>query len=147
MALKSKEWFFKHCYAERQAVTRLAHLSHDILEKGMGQKDATRGHVTQAVGAVQLFLAKFPKHREAIKAAEPTEPYDIKQNPQMLSDWLDWFSSQGQSTYGRADFGYNLDVLRGLLTPALGGTRKGGGGGNDEFKRVLRLMPEFWGRD
>jgi hypothetical protein len=35
---------------------------------------------------------------------------------------------------------------RRYLPPTLGGDRTGGGGGGDEFKKVLRLIPEFWNR-
>lgn len=56
MALKSKEWFYKQCLHEVKNWSPLAHLAWDILEKGIGQRDQTRGHVTQAIGAAQKFL-------------------------------------------------------------------------------------------
>jgi len=40
-------------------------------------------------------------------------------------------------------FTYNYDTLRGYLTPKYGGTRQGGGGGDNEFEIVLRLMADF----
>lgn len=52
MALKGKEWFFKQCLKESQNFTPFAHLAWDLLNKGVGQQDSTRGHVAQPIGAV-----------------------------------------------------------------------------------------------
>ena len=145
MALKGKEWFYKQCLREVKQYTSLAHLAWDILEKGIGQKDSTRGHVTQAIGATQEFLATFPDHVKTIRSADPTKPLDLPKHKSILKDWKQWFSKRN-GKFGRASFGYNYDTLRGYLTPTLGGNRRGGGGGDDEYKRVMRLMAEFMGR-
>ncbi len=145
MGLKSKEWFYKHCLKEAKSYTALAHLSWDLLEKGIGQKDATRGHVTQAIGATQQFLVDYPQHVDAIRAASPTEPFDLKASKKINSDWCAWLAGKS-GTYGRPAFGYDYDTLKGYLTPALGGVRKGGGGGDDELKRVLRTVADFLDR-
>ena len=60
----------------------------------------------------------------------------------MLRSFRAWLHAQ-TGEYGRRSFGYSYDTLKGILTPNLGGNRTGGGGGVDEFKRVIRLMPEF----
>jgi hypothetical protein len=145
MALKSKEWFYKQCLHEVKDFSPFAHLCWDILEKGMGQKDSTRGHVTQAIGATQRFLEKYENWQETIRRADPTEPFNIASNPKMLSDWKSWLSSKN-GTNGRKAFGFKYGTLKRILTPALGGKCRGGGGGNDEFKRVLRLVVVFAGR-
>src|SRR5437867_5255948 len=77
MALKSKEWFYKQCLLEVKGWSRLAHLSWDILEKGIGQRDQTRGHVTQAIGAAQKFLEDYPQYIEDIRNTDPTRPFNI----------------------------------------------------------------------
>jgi hypothetical protein len=143
MALKSKEWFYKRCLENVRDRTRFAYLCWDILDKGIGQRDSTRGHVTQAIGATQGFLTAYPQHRATISAADATRPFDIVNAREVLDDWRRWFGSRTQRTYGNRSFGYNYRTLRGYLTRNLGGTLQGGGGGNDEFKRVLRLMAEF----
>lgn len=60
----------------------------------------------------------------------------------MLADWRQWFSAQ-TGMYGRQSFGYNYDTLRGYLTARYGGTRTGGGGGNNELEIALRLVARF----
>ena len=139
--LKSKEWFYKECLKHIKEHTRFDHLCWDILDKGIGQKDSTRGHVTQAIGATQDFLTDYREHIATISAADTTMPFDIR--GQVLEDWKQWFKSRARRRYGDPRFGYNYRTLSGYLTPKLGGTRTGGGGGTDEFKRVLRLMAEF----
>ncbi len=142
MALKSKEWFYKQCLREVKCFSRLCHLCWNILEKGIGQSDSTRGHVTQAIGACQEFLREHPEHRQTIRDADPTRPFDITANPPIRNDLRSWLG-QKQGTYGRQSFGYSYDTLKNLLTTNLGGNCRGGGGGDDEFKRVLRLMVEL----
>ena len=143
MGLKSKEWFYKCCLLEVERFSPLTHLCWDILSKGIGQKDQTRGHVTQAIGAAQGFLAEHPQHRSAISQADRTRPFAIESNAAMLNDWRSWLASRNRRTYGQPAFGYNYSTLRGYLTVNLGGRVRRGGGGNDEFKRVLRLLADF----
>ena len=73
MALKSKEWFYKKCLAEVKDYDRFSHLAWGILQKGIGQSDGTRGHVTQASGVSQEFLAACPAHSPTIQGAETSE--------------------------------------------------------------------------
>ncbi len=142
MALKSKEWFYKQCLQEVKQFGRLGHLCWNILEKGIGQSDSTRGHVTQAIGACQTFLLKYPQHCQTIRNADPTQPFDIIANGSIQNDFRNWLA-KNKGKYGKKAFGYSYSTLKKLLTPSLGGKCRGGGGGNDEFKRVLRLMAEF----
>lgn len=145
MGLKSKEWFYKQCLREAKGYTPFAHLAWDLLEKGIGQKDATRGHVTQAIGAAQQFLADYPQYIDVVRSAPASEPFDPKSSKQMLADWRKWLSGKS-GAYGRPAFGYDFDTLKGYLTPALGGSRTGGGGGDDELKRVIRLLVDVLDR-
>jgi hypothetical protein len=143
MALKSKEWFYKQCLRHMEERTRLGFLCWDIVSKGIGQKDSTRGHVTQAIGATQKFLMTHPEFRAVIRAADPTTPFDIRAHDDVLQAWTDWLQTQPSTSYGPKAFGYSMRTFKGLLTRTLGGRLTHGGGGTDEFKRVLRLMPEF----
>jgi hypothetical protein len=142
MALRSKEWFYKKCLQEIKKNGRFSHLCWDILEKGIGQTDSTRGHVTQAIGVSQEFLAAHPRFIAVIQAADPTYPFDISNNPEVRLALIEWLDNR-EGSYGRSAFGYSYDTFKNIATPRLGGTRQGGGGADDEFKRVLRLMAEF----
>jgi hypothetical protein len=62
MALKSKEWFYKQCLNEIKNHTPNSHMAWVVVEKGVGQSDGTRRHVTQAVGVIQQFLEAHPQH-------------------------------------------------------------------------------------
>lgn len=142
MALKSKEWFFKKCLAEIKDYGRFSHLAWSLLQKGIGQSDGTRGHVAQAVGVSQEFLAAFPAHIATIRASDPTLPFDVAANRRLQTDLTNWLAGQ-HGTFGRAAYGYSYDTFKRNTTATLGGTRRGGGGADDEFKRVLRLMAEY----
>jgi len=142
MALKSKEWFYKQCLAEIKNHTPNCHMAWVVVEKGVGQSDGTRGHVAQAVGVSQQFLQTHPQHIDRIKSADPTKPYDVANDGGLQNDLKTWIGGQS-GTYGRAAYGYDYDSFKKNTTATLGGTRTGGGGADDEFKRVLRLMAEF----
>ncbi len=142
MALRSKEWFYKQCLREVKQHGRFCHLCWNILEKGIGQTDSTRGHVTQAIGVCQQFLAAHRPLIAIIQSADPTLPFDVPNNRTLRNALGTWIAHR-QGPFGKSSFGYNYDTFKNIVTPNLGGTRHGGGGGDDEFKRVLRLMVEF----
>jgi hypothetical protein len=148
MGLKSKESFYKHCILEVDRQTQFEDLCWDILLKGIAQVHSTRGHAIQAIGATQRFFESFPNHRVTIQNA-PIAPFEIANHPTILNDWLRWLSPRTGPFSLR--FGYDYDTLRTYLTPALGGVpyqpgHPQGGRGDNEFKIVLRLMAEFYGR-
>ena len=84
-----------------------------------------------------------PEFRAAIRAADPTTPFDIRGHDDILEAWKAWLQAQPSASYGPKAFGYSMRTFKGLLTRTLGGRLTHGGGGTDEFKRVLRLMSEF----
>jgi hypothetical protein len=127
MALKSKEWFYKKCLAEVKDYDRFSHLAWGILQKGIGQSDGTRGHVT---------------HIPTIQSADPTLPFDVASHKKLQKDLTTWIAGQ-IGNFGRGAYGYSYDTFKKNTTATLGGTRVGGGGADDEFKRVLRLMAEY----
>jgi len=142
MALKSKEWFYKQCLNEIKHYTPNSHMAWVVVEKGVGQSDGTRGHVTQAVGVAQQFLKAHPRHIDRIKSTDPTKPYDVVHDAALRNDLTTWIANQNGS-FGRAAYGYSYDSFKKNTTATLGGTRTGGGGADDEFKRVIRLMAEY----
>ena len=143
MALKSKEWFYKKCLNEVKEHGRFSHLCWDILEKGIGQSNSTRGHVTQAIGVSQTFLAAQKSLIPIIKAADPTRPFNVSHAVEVADALKAWLAKHNAKSFGKSTFGYGYKKFKNIVTPSLGGKLKGGGGGNDEFKRVLRLMAEF----
>jgi hypothetical protein len=150
MPLKSKEWFYKQCLHEVKNYTPFAYLAWNLIDKGVGQHDATRGHVYQPIGALQGFFRQFPQHRATVQLADRTRPFNLRANTQILSAWVQWFAAR-HGAYDRPTYGYDYDHLRTYLRPWLGGNplqpgRRDGGRGEDEFKKVFRLLPEFWGR-
>ena len=138
MGLRSKEWFYGQCYQQVRGVTRLAFLANKALELGF-RKEKTGGHILQACGGVQAFLDKYPRYKKAVRGSSPTEPFRLQ--GKMLRSWVAFFSSK--SGVHRQRFNYNWESLRTYLTRKYGGKCRGGGGGDNEFEIVLRLMAEL----
>lgn len=141
MALKGPLSLLGRALVEERNRTALGYLSARALDLGLRKRDSTRGHLFQAAGAVQRFLEAHPEHVATIQAASPLEPY--KPAGQVLADWTD-FIAEHDGTYGQGRFGYNYDTLKRYLTPKYGGTRTGGGGGDNEFEICLRLGAAFF---
>jgi hypothetical protein len=139
MGLKSRNWFFGKCLVEERKRTKLTYLSAKALDLGLTGNENTQSHIMHACGAVQEFLMKYPTHKRTIKIA-PAEAY--KPGGKLLRDWLRYFSTKSDG-YGRHSFCYDWDTLKSCLTKKYGGRCTGGGGGNNEFEIVLRLMAEF----
>ena len=140
MGLKGDIHYLGRCLTEERRKGKLARLAGSALDLGLRRVDRTRGHMMQAFGAAQMFLAKYPEHAERIRAASPNVPYRL--SGVVLNDWLDFFD-QKTGAYGQPEFGYNWDTLRGYLTPGYGGDRVRGGGGDNEFEIALRLVAAF----
>lgn len=140
MALKGPLWLLGKALVEERNRTKLGHLSSRALDLGLRKTDSTRGHVFQAIGAVQMFFEQHPEHKATVEGAPATEPY--KPDGQLLEDWKEFIAASG-GTYGRRNFGYNFDTLKGYLTPKYGGNRGGGGGGDNELEISLRLCASF----
>lgn len=139
MPLKSREWFFGCCYKEVKKFSTLAYLANRALELGFG-KEKTQGHILQACGAVQIFFQQYPNHKKVVSQASPFYPYKLK--GRILNDWLTFLTSKN-GPYGPKKFGYKWDTLKTYLTTKYGGRTTGGGGGDNEFEIVLRLLADF----
>lgn len=140
MALRGPLWLLGCALVEERNRTPLGYLSGKALDLGLRKKDSTRGHLFQAAGAIQGFLEAHPEHVPTIRAASPLEPY--KPAGQVLNDWKLFLAGRA-GVYGHGKFGYNYDTLKGYLTPKYGGTRAGGGGGDNELEICLRLGAAF----
>jgi hypothetical protein len=140
MPIKGEREFLKWCYEEVRKQSKFASLADRALELALGVEN-TQGHIKQAVGAVQLFLRKFPSHRATIGASSPLKPYNLAANVRACRDWKDFLRGKSGKYGPRRQ--YDWDVLKRYLTPKYGGTRRGGGGGDNEFEIVLRLVAEF----
>lgn len=128
------------CYEEVRKPSALAYLANRALELGLTNRDNTVGHILQACGAAQKFFAEYPAHKAAVQATHPGQPYGPQ--GQVLRDWRSFFNGK-TGDYDRPKFGYSWDVLHTILTRKYGGRTHGGGGGDNEFEIVLRLMAEF----
>ena len=138
--MRSRQWFQDECYKQIRDNGPLAGLSKRAMELGLDNMDNTTGHVLQAIGASQEFFLKFSKHLKTVKSAPTDVPFAL--TDPILSDWLTFFSEHN-GTYGREIFGYSWDTLRNILTRKYGGRVTGGGGGNNEFEIVFRLVAGF----
>lgn len=139
MALKGPLWLMGKCLDQERARGRISHLAGRALDLGLRKTDSTRGHVFQAIGALQNFFEDFPQHKASARAASPVEFY--KPHGQELKDWRAFIDAHDGS-FGRASFGYDYGTLKVYLTPKYGGHRKGGGGGDNEFEIIWRLLAE-----
>lgn len=140
MALKGRNWFFGKCLTEERSRTKLAFLSGRVLDLGLSGREHTQGHISQACGAVQVFLSEFTNHKRTLREETPVDPYKIQGN--VLRDWIS-FLSRNSGNYGKRFCGYNWDTLKSCITRKYGGNCSGGGGGDNELEIVLRLMAEF----
>jgi hypothetical protein len=140
MALKGRDWFFGKCLIEERKITKFAYLSADVLRLGLLGTEHTQGHISQACGATQMFLSRFPNHKSTISRQSSVDPYRLEGD--VLRDWVSFLSGKSGS-YGQKRFCYSWDHLKNCLTRQYGGRCSGGGGGDHEFKIVLRLMVKF----
>jgi hypothetical protein len=140
MALKGHLWFLGRCLDEERARTPESLIASRLLDLGLKRAESTRSHVFQAVGALQNFYSDHPAIAADARIAPPYEPYAL--DPAECQVWCQWFGAK-TGPYGQARFGYNYDTLRGYLTPHYCGDRTGGGGGNNEFELVARMLAKF----
>lgn len=100
------------------------------------------GHVKQSFFALMRFLAERPAWIEPLRGALTTMTADDlypAADPGLLADWVahldDHATDSGDS--------WSYAVLRGILPPAYGGTREGGGGGISTLKRMFPLVADY----
>ena len=91
------------------------------------------GKVKQAVFGVQRFLQEYPQHQSYVEHLPDTQWFEV-QDSHLWDDWQRFLSDFREER--DEDLRYDISTLRGYLTPSSGGTRMGGGGGDNELKRV-----------
>lgn len=142
MRLKTVKWYFGKCLVEERKHGHLCHLAYKSLTDGLIAQTSTQSHVQHSVGAIQFFFNKYPQHKQSISTMLPA-PLDAKsaQMKPIITDWKNYFAKQS-GVFGPNDQ-FSWDILRRELTDVLGGSVTGGGGGDFEFKSVLRLLSAF----
>ena len=91
------------------------------------------GKVKQAFFGVQRFLQEYPRCRAYVESLSDSEWFSVQDSP-LWDDWLRFLDDFREDA--NADHRYDIQILRRYLTPSSGGTRTGGGGGDNELKRV-----------
>ena len=91
------------------------------------------GKVKQAFFAVQRFLQEYPMHVSFVSALSDEEWFDVG-NSALWDDWSQFLDDHSSEIV--EDYKYSIPTLIRYLTPSSGGTRTGGGGGDNELKRV-----------
>ena len=114
--------------------SQTSEVSREILTiaKNLDRNNNT-GKVKQAFFGVQRFLQEYPVHRDYVAGLPDDRWFDVSQDS-MSQDWrrfLRDYAAEVNSAYG-----YSIPTLIGYLTRTSGGSRTGGGGGDNELKRV-----------
>ena len=95
------------------------------------------GKVKQAFFGIQRFLQEYPHHRPFAEALPNDEWFDVAKSG-LVHDWFRFLQDYANEV--NPNYGYSIPTLRGYLTPSSGGTRIGGGGGDNQLKRVWPLI-------
>lgn len=91
------------------------------------------GKVKQAFFGVQRFLQEYPRHRRFVEALDDRAWFDVRESP-LFDDWGRFLNDFAEES--NVPHRYSIRTLRSYLTESSGGTRTGGGGGDNELKRV-----------
>ena len=103
-----------------------------IIAKNLDHNNNT-GKVKQAFYGIQRFLQEYPAHRDYVAGLPDDKWFDVSTDS-MFEDWsrfLRDYRLEDNPTYA-----YSIRTLIRYLTPTSGGVRTGGGGGDNELKRV-----------
>ena len=100
-----------------------------------------QGHVKQSFFGAYQFLAEHPEMvaplSRDLSGLRPDDIYQV--DAPVANVWVDHVDEHA-TEHGD---GWSYAILRGLMPPALGGTRQGGGGGSSTLKRMLPLVAQF----
>ena len=91
------------------------------------------GKIKQAFYGVQRFLQLNPRLISQVASLPDTEWFDVSEGP-FDSEWRSFLTAYREEESG--EYGYSIGTLVGYLTPTSGGRRTGGGGGDNQLKRV-----------
>lgn len=95
------------------------------------------GKVKQAFYGVQRFLQEYPQHIPFVSGLPAGAWFEVASSP-LNDDWVTFLSDFGDEA--SSPYSYSIPTLIRYLTPNSGGTRTGGGGGDNELKRVWQAV-------
>ena len=98
------------------------------------------GKVKQAFYGVQRFLQEYPQHISLVSGLPTGEWFDVASSS-LSNDWAAFLNGFRDET--SKPYSYSIPTLRRYLTPNSGGTRTGGGGGDNELKRVWQAVGQM----
>jgi hypothetical protein len=92
------------------------------------------GKIKHAFYGIQRFLQEYPQHIPFVASLPRNQWFDVSGSP-LEQDWRAFLRSY-ESEHSPA-YQYSMwTLVHTYLTPTSGGTRTGGGGGDNELKRV-----------
>ncbi len=91
------------------------------------------GKVKQAFYGIQRFLQEYPGHVNRISGLPDNEWFDVSSDP-ILEDWKRFLTEF--ATEENLDYRYSIPTLKRYLPLGSGGSLMGGGGGDNQLKRV-----------
>ena len=110
------------------------HLANEVLKIARNlDGNNNSGKVKQAFFGVQRFLQEYPQHHSFVQALLEDGWFDVGAS-NLRADWFRFLSDFKDEV--NPGYQYSMPTLRRYLTPSSGGTRTGGGGGDNELKRV-----------
>ena len=98
------------------------------------------GKVKQAFFGIQRFLQAYPQYQETVADLPADRWFNVSEH-HMFEDWCRFL--QDYSLEVNSAYGYSIPVLIRYLTPNSGGSLEGGGGGDNELKRVWPFAGRF----
>jgi len=114
----------------------------ELLERHRG-KHQLSGHVRQSFFGGIRFFREYPRFIEPVaRSLEEIQPGRLYVPASDVAEaWINHLDEHAQDV--NPEMRYSYPTLRGYLTPHLGGTRSGGGGGDSTFKRLLPLVARY----
>jgi hypothetical protein len=131
------EDFLAWCRA-REAHNAIAKRAVDFLTNRTAEQ--TSGHMIHAYYAAQMFFDLAPEALALIRTRLEDEAFPLEATPE-LQDWLAFLDIYRD--YEDASLPFRTRTLLSYMTPALGGLRQGGGGGDYKVRIGLRLVADF----
>lgn len=116
-----------------------------VLDIAMNRdRNNNTGKVKQAFFGIQRFLQEYPEHLAFVSALDDEEWFDVRAS-RLIEDWTEFLGRFENESDGHHQ--YSIGTLRGYLPTPAGGRLVGGGGGENQLKRVWpfvgRIMRDY----